>query len=558
MSFAAPVLLAALALLVPVLLAFLVRRRRHVVRVPSTLLYRLAGATTAQNRRFKRIKHLASLLACLLAVAALVLAAARPQGGTRGETVAYVVDVSASMGAGGRDAPIEQARRFVARAVGRGGSGDRYAVIAAGATPVRLSGLSAPGPALDEAVARIAPQRGAADVDAALDLAASLVASTAGSRVVLISDGGESGAGQLAVREVPIARRNFAPAARDNVGIVAFATRPAPEAREDEREALITVATSSDRPRAARVTLRADDREIVDRRVEIPAHGDAEVRVRVLASIARLSAHVRPDDGIRDALAADDEATLGAAARAVPRVVLLAPAGDEAPPAAFFVEKALASAGARDVVHAPPDLKDVTLRPDDLVVVLGDGPPRRIEAPTLYLGTRSGVLPFSGWRELGSDATRLRSVEARDPLLRGVSLDGVTVEHAIAAVPPPGARALVDLDGGTVMIAGGAGRGAWVYLGIDPAKSDLVLRVAFPVLVANALHALGGAADVLVADTVARSEVTLRAATDEPLAAAEEPDAGLRLPWSPAVLLAVLGAALLALEAAAWRKGWAS
>ncbi|APR75382.1 Hypothetical protein A7982_00728 [Minicystis rosea] len=558
MSFAAPFLLAGFALLLPVLLAFLVRRRRHVMRVPSTLLYRLAGASTAQNRRFRRVKQLASLLACLVAVAALVTAAARPQGGTRGEMVAYVVDVSASMGAGGRDAPIERARGFVRRAVMSGGSGDRYAIIAAGASPMRLAGPAAPGPLLDEAIEKLAPQRGTPDIDAALELAASLVASTAGARVVLVSDGGASSAGMLSIRDVPISRRTFAPSSHDNLGIVAFATRPVAEARDDEREALITVATSSERPRVARVSLRADGREIVERRVDLPAHGDAEVRVRVLASIAQLSARVRPDDGIADALAADDDATLGAAARAVPRVILLAPAGDEAPPAAFFIEKALASAGAKEVVHAAPDLAGIELRPSDVVVALGDGPARRLDAPTLYLGTQRGALPFSGWRELGSEATRLRSIETRDPLLRGVSLDGVTIERAVSAAAPPGARALVELDGGTVLLAGGAGRGAWVYLGVDPTKSDLVLRVAFPVLVANALHALGGAADVLVADTVARSEVTLRAAIDEPLVAAEEPDARLRLPWSPAALLAVLGAVLLALEAAAFRKGWAS
>ena len=48
------------------------------------------------------------------------------------------------------------------------------------------------------------------------------------------------------------------------------------------------------------------------------------------------------------------------------------------------------------------------------------------------------------------------------------------------------------IDGGTVMIAGGAGRSAWVYHGAEPAKSDLVLRVAFPVVVANALHFVTG------------------------------------------------------------------
>jgi hypothetical protein len=485
-----------------------------------------------------------------------VLAAARPQGGTRGENVAYVVDVSASMGAGGRGAPIEEARRFVARAVARGGSGDRYVIIAAGATPVRLAGPCAPGPALDEAVAKLVPERGAADLDAALDLAASLVAGGAEPRVVLVSDGGEA-ASVLSLREVPIVHRTFAPAAHDNLGIVAFATRPAPDARDDEREALVTVASSSDRPRVARVSLRADGRDIVERRVEIPAHGEAEVRLRVLASIARLGAHVRADDGVADALAADDDALLGAAARAVPRVLLLAPAGADAPPAAFFLEKALSASGARDIVHASPDLAGIDVRPDDIVVALADGPTRRLDVPALYLGTRTGAVPFSAPHDLLAAATHLRSVEARDPLLRGVALDGITIEHAIAA-SAPGARALVELDGGTVLLAGGAGRGAWVYLGVDPAKSDLVLRVAFPVLIANAVHALGGGSDVLVADTVARSEVSLRAATLAPLATVEEPEPAVRLPWSPAALLAVLGALLLAAEAAAWRKGWAS
>ncbi len=176
--------------------------------------------------------------------------------------------------------------------------------------------------------------------------------------------------------------------------------------------------------------------------------------------------------------------------------------------------------------------------------------------PGRCAGGRKGALPFSSIKDLEGEATHLRSLETKDPLLRGVALDGVTIERAAAVTPPPGARALVDLDGGTVVLAGGAGARSFVYLGIDPQKSDLVLRVAFPVLVANAIHALGGAASVVVADTVARSEITLREATADALAVAEEPDARFYTALRPVLLLALVGAALLAFEAWAFRKGW--
>jgi hypothetical protein len=361
------------------------------------------------------------------------------------------------------------------------------------------------------------------------------------------------------VREVPVLRKTFPPPTRDNLGIAAFATRPPPDARdEEEREAVVTVASSSDRPRVARVTVSADGQEIARRRVDVPARGEAEVRLRVVAAAARVVARVDPDDGIPDALASDDEAVIAAAARPEARALLITTADERSQAAAFFAERALAAAGVRRVFRVGPDLDGTVPSPGDIVVALGDGPTRQPTVPAIYLGTHTGALPFAGLHEVVGAGTRLRSLETDDPILRGVALDGVTIEHATAVTPPPGARPLVDLDGGTVVLAGGAGAGAFVYLGVDPAKSDLVLRVAFPVLIANAVHALGGAVDVAVADTVARSEIALREAPPEPGAGAIEPDARFRIGVSPVAILALLGALLLSLEAWAWRKGWAS
>ncbi len=225
--FAAPRILLALGLLVPVLVAFLVRRRRNTVRVPSTLLFRLAAKTTAPNRRVRWLRRMASLAACLLAVAALVLAAARPSPRNRGETTAIVIDLSASMGAGAGGSPLALARRFSARLIGAAGPGDRFLIVGAGAVPVRLIGPIEPGPQLDDALAGLTVERGGADREAAMDLAADLLTGSAQPRIVVLHDGGESlGDAGSGHGGIPVRERVFPPRERQNLGITAFATRP--------------------------------------------------------------------------------------------------------------------------------------------------------------------------------------------------------------------------------------------------------------------------------------------------------------------------------------------
>lgn len=576
MSFAAPALLAALALLAPALLAFLVRRRRDVVRVPSTRLFRLTATSTATSRRMRNLKRLAALLACLAGIAALIVAAARPTRAARGETVAFIVDVSASMDAGPGARPLAEARRHLERVTATASPADRYAIIAASTEPRLLVGPEPPGPRVDEAIASLRAERGGADLGAATMLAAELLAGAPGARIVVLTDGGESlGDPATDLSSVPLTQRTIAPGGRDNLGVSAFASRPPRDAASDEeREVEIDVATSSERARVARVIVTADGEEIARRRLEIPPSGEAATRVRLRAAAHELRARVEPEDGIDDALASDDEARLFEIAPRPPRALLLAPLTPEAPAAAaesaptaegessraaaFFAEKALLAAGVKEVVRVPPSLEGVSVAPSDLIVALDDGPTRPIDAPALYLGTRRGALPVKGFREIGAAAAKLRSVEGRDAILRGVALDGVTIDRALAIDVPPSARALVDLDGGTVVAAGGAGQRAWVYLGIDPSRSDLALRVAFPVMVANAVHVALGAGDVQTAPTVSRAEIALRPAPLLLSPPAEPALSGIRLPASPALLLALFGAILLALEAFMFRKGWAS
>jgi hypothetical protein len=576
-ALAAPAMLYALALLLPVTAAFLFRRRRDALRVPSVLLWRLQTRARSRSKRMRNLKRLAALAMCIFAVAALVFAAARPILASRGRTVIAVVDVSASMAAGkGNGRPIAQARAFLEKLAATAGPRDSFVVIAAGGRVRRAAGPMVAGPALDEALAALVPEAAVSDLGEGVTLAGQLAGGLEHPHIVVLTDGGKS-----ATELPPLAGsesysvRVFAPSGTDNLGIAVLATRPPADARsDDEREALAIIGSSSDRPRAAKVTFSLEGATVAERRVTVLPKGEVEVRAIVRAPLgtsagaasgrspdrAKLSARVEPDDGLADVLTTDDEVATELVARPPPRVLLVSDGSERDVASAFFAEKALLAAGAPKVEHVTPDVDPRGVTPADLVVALTHGPVHSLDAPAIYLGTRSGALPFAGFRDLDATKTALRSLANRDPLLRGVALDGVTMTSATAIDAPSGARALVDLDGGSVILAGGAGASAWVFFGIDPAKSDLVLRVAFPVLMANAVASLSGASDVLVADGVPRAEIALTPAPPRPpeLALAPEPEPSWRLPVSPAALLALVGTLLLAGEAWMFRRGWAT
>lgn len=559
MTLTAPWFLLVLLLLAPVALAFLVRFRRDAVRVPSTLLFRRVAVSRARSRWLRHLTRLLAMLACAGAVAALALAAARPAGAVTGATVAVVIDVSASMGEADGDDPlaaaIDRARDLVARA----GASDELVIIAAGPAPTRLAGPTADRSLLTSALDRVAPTRGESDLAAAVDMAVALCADREGARVLVLHDGGISHGERRLVRDDVAVTQSVLPRAeRDNLGIVALAGRPPEDARSDlEREVLVTVATSSDAPRRARVTLSADGVRLAERDVEVAAGAPASTSARLQADVGAIEARVAGIDGRPDALAIDDVARLEGRAASASRALVVTE--DDESARAFFVGEALRAAGVPAVTTATPADVHAEVRPEDLVVVLERASAARVDAPTLFVSTRAGSLPVTAVRELGASRgqTHLRSIENDHPLTRGVELDGVTIETAAAVDVPEGARSLVELDGGTVVASGGAGRGRWVFLGVDPDGSDLVLRVAFPVLVANAIAVLGGAADVTAAPTVPLEEVTLRPAAT-PLDAREAAASGPALPASPATLLAALAAVLMLAELVAWRRGWAS
>jgi hypothetical protein len=285
---------------------------------------------------------------------------------------------------------------------------------------------------------------------------------------------------------------------------------------------------------------------------------EGELSLRVHLVGGALTASVTPLDGIDDAVSADDRAVLVAPPAVPPRVMLVHGEGEGDADSAgrFFARRALEASGIEAIHEVTAAEAHAATSGHDLAIVLGEGPSRTLDIPTLYLATSTGSLPVEPPRELLAAETALRSIDERAAVMRGVRLDGVSISRALALDVPSDGRGLVELDGGTVIAVGGVGQRRWVYVGIDPIGSDLVLRVAFPVLVANALTSLRGVDTVAVAETTPRSEVVL-AAGALPVAVTEADAPGLSLPASPPVWLATFAAFLLMLELVSWRRGWA-
>lgn len=552
MSFRDPTLLAGLLLLLPVLIAFLVRRRRRVVEVPSVLRWRTVGRARHRAKRFRNLHRLLALLACVAAVWALVVAAAGPGGFGSAQTTWYVVDVSPSMG-DREDGPLADAIDLLEQRIALRAPNAHIGIVTSGPEPERLAGPTTDGLLLDAAVARLA-RSARSDLRGALQLADRLAGDDA--TVVLLHDGGDADIAATAGLQHDVRSQLFGQG-RENLGITALAARPMADAESDAaREVVVAVAAAGERARRARVRVEADGASLLDQPVEVPAGDEALVRVRLDLRASELVATVAPLDELGDDLRADDRATLALGATEPPRVQLQG--GDADDGAHFFARRAIEASGAQV-------LDDAAEEPD-VVVWLG-APSAREGRPTLILGAApaeseaEGTPPAERWPRgvrggapMEGGATALRAVADAHPITRGVQLDGVTVLRARALELEGETRALVELDGGPVVAAGGEGHARFAALALEPGDSDVVLRVAYPLLVSNALAWLRGGAEQQRASTPTPAEVALRPPTMPATLTSAEALPSLPVPPLP-VAFALLAALLLALEGWAYQRG---
>jgi hypothetical protein len=476
-EFAAPAALWALGLAAPVVALHLYHRRRRRVDVAFLPLIREGAGATNPFGGLRRLADLASLLARLGALAALVLALAGPRpahAGVLPGDVVLVVDADPTTRAKEPDGTtrFEHAVRL-AKALVHARREGAVSVVLAGETPATLVAPTRDRDAAARSLDGVEPGAATSDLGAAVDLARA-TAPTA--RVVVLS----------AKAYEPLAGVEVlgTGTASDDQGFVDQFVGPADDGvRTTVRW---TVKNFAKEERTRRVTLRLGERDLGTRDLRVPPRSTASDAIDVAPPrdgapfVARLEG--------TDVLASND--ATAAWLTPVPRPSVLVVHGGAPRPFVTAFLDAMGDSIDREASGAVPaaDFAKAALR--DVVLVDGAALPTA-PGPGSYvlLAPFSGAgLPFAPGRAVKEPL--VWRTDPSHPLLRGVDLSTAFVVRG-TTIAGEGVRGLAFVEGDPIVAEGERNGVRWIAFGLDPDGSDLAIRSALPVWLKNAVHRVG-------------------------------------------------------------------
>ncbi|MCC6314710.1 MAG: BatA domain-containing protein [Thermomicrobiales bacterium] len=505
MSLLAPLGLLALVALPTIVLLHMRHTTPREKPIPTLRFWLAAEPKPTRRPRLRRPPFTLLLLLQLLAAAALAIALARPVVAgalaplgfdlrTEPRHLLVLLDGSTSMAARGSASGTtryEEARAEAVARLGALGEGDVATVLALGSRIETFSATDAAGlNALRARLAALPMPGGRADLDAALALAHDLLLPDRANDAVVLTDGAVAvDPTTAAAFGAPLELVRFAGSGgSDNVAVVSIATRGTADA--GSAPTLYTrIANFGPVSMTAPVVLRADGIEMDRQQTTVPADGGA---VDLAWPLPPGATEATVAVETNDALPADDVASLpiGAGAGSLSLRILLA--SDLASPLA----RALAALdGAAVTIEPTSALTDpAALAPYDLIVVEGAASTpdtlAALKTPLLIVAPLAGgPLPVTGMMS-DSGIERLR---AGDPLLRGVDLSGVSFGEAPIVDPGSGGREVVGAGEGPLILRDEIGGEPAIVFAFDLTASNLPHRIAFPVLVANAVAELAPA-----------------------------------------------------------------
>ena len=477
MTFANPVALLLLLTIPLLLLLRSVRRPRRVQMVPSLLFWE-AGSPPRPSRAF--LRHHPVDLVLLLQILFLFLLSvglAKPElywWQTGVKRVALVLDTSASMQATDvHPSRFEAARAQALTVIDRLEPGREVLVMEAGVRPVIHQTFTAERGRVREVLLRLSPKDGRAAIREALELLSTRVGASS-LEVHLFTDGAFENLAWSPQKSQVFTTHRVGVRSR-NVGITAFRIRKSYYS-PSRYELFVGLVNSAPETMRFAMTLFLQGDLLHTEEVVLPAETRRGVVVPILHWRGGM-VEARLD--VSDDLEVDNRAYAVIPPPQELKVLMVSEGN-------LFLEKALKADPQVDLTVVHPEDFPQARRDKDLVV-LDNYSPSSIP-PGRYLLIRSvpGNAPIE---VLGTvQAPRIVDWDRSHAVMRYLDLSHVVIEAALKVRPLAGAHTLIDSQLTPLALAFHEGGYRFVFLGLDPLKSDLPLRAAFPLFISNALR----------------------------------------------------------------------
>ena len=513
MNFLAPLAFAFAASIPVVIVFYLLKRKRVVKLVSSTLLWQKFLADTQASAPFQKLQKNWLLYLQILLLALAVLALTRPFFATTAKPAqlrVLILDGSASMQATDESpSRFERARTEALKWVDslkqsdRMATSDQMVILLAGAnTEVKQSATSEKA-ALRRALHACAPSDSPTRLVPALKMAESLVRDNKDAEIHLFSDGAVPELSDFENKALPLIYHKVGQRA-DNLGITALDARANPE-DATQRAIYASVGNFSSNTMSADLELLLDGQLLNTVPLTIPGGQTAPQVFKA----------TQAKDGVftvrltsKDDLAADNEASI-VSLLPKPVNVLLVTRGNR------LLEKAL-RAVANVQLAVANDLTDAGAGFEFIVL---DG-----VVPTAW--PKGNVLAFrtvnTNWVEsvAAVEAPVIVDWKSTHPLLRYAGFDNVQIVQSLTARAPTWAVSILEAPQAPLILAGDLGRQRIVWVGFDPLESNWPLRVSFPIFIANAVDWLNPA-NAKNSQLLIKAGDPFRLALAEPMKSAE-------------------------------------
>ena len=478
MQLANPSALLALGLIPILILIHSLKPKPKQVEVTSLFLWQEVLKEKSGGFRIQRIIRNLPLLLQILAVILAAVALAKPVWLYTSEikgNVILVLDSSASMktrtASGIR---FDQAKKEALKIIDELPKDSKILIIEAGSKPVLRSGFSDDKKVLKRIIRGIKPTDSPGRIEKAIYLALSFMDPVKGDWAFLITDGAGGNFEKLSRIHQKL-RPILVTGGERNIGITKFEFRQELDF-EDRYEIMVEVKNFTPNPVLCPIHLMLDEETIVRKTIGLRA---LEKRMLIFPYSGLIAGTGQVTLELNDDFLVDNKAyTVLNTSKDI--WILLVTKGN------YFLRKLL-EAYPNVMINAveqviPSSWTDQAAR-HDIVILDRIHPPSTEKGNFLLIESFSPSIPLLKIGEI--DNPKVLDWDRKNPLMANLDLSGLIIEHAAQVKGEKTLRPILESRQTGLMYSYQKSGLRAVFLGFDLTRSDLPLRVAFPVMMSN-------------------------------------------------------------------------